>query len=165
MRVLIAGFGNVLRTDDAFGVEVVRRLADIALPEGVHVHETGIGGMTMVQELHDGYDALVIVDAVDRGRPPGTIMFIEPEVVEVDSLTPAERHEVMADIHLTTPAKAMMMARAMGVLPDLRILVGCQPEEPEEVGLEMTATMTAAVPVAVEEIVRHVTELVGAGPA
>lgn len=159
MRVLIAGFGNVLRSDDAFGVEVVRRLADMALPPGVHVHETGIGGMTMVQELHDGYDALVIVDAVDRGRPPGTIMVIEPDVVDPATLTPAERHEVMADIHLTTPAKAMMMAQAMGILPERRILIGCQPEEPEEVGLEMTATVTAAVPVAVEEIVRHVNEL------
>lgn len=162
MRVLIAGFGNVLRSDDAFGVEVVRRLAELTLPEGVTLQETGIGGLTMVQELHDGYDALVVVDAVDRGRPPGTVMVIEPDVVDAGSLTPAERHEAMADIHLTTPAKAMMMARALGVLPESRILIGCQPEEPDAVSLEMTATVTAAVGVAVDEVLRHVKEMAAA---
>lgn len=75
MRMLIAGVGNVLRRDDGFGVEVARRLAtcwrqdSAALPDGVnpHVIEVGIGGIHLVQELMVGYDALVIVDAVERG--------------------------------------------------------------------------------------------------
>ena len=32
-RILVAGIGNVFLADDGFGVEVVRRLADVALPE------------------------------------------------------------------------------------------------------------------------------------
>ena len=40
----IAGIGNIFLGDDAFGVEVARRLARRALPEGVHVVDFGIRG-------------------------------------------------------------------------------------------------------------------------
>ena len=67
-RILVAGIGNVLRGDDGFGPAVVQALlARGALPAGVHAVELGIGGVGLVHELMDGYDAVVIVDAVDRG--------------------------------------------------------------------------------------------------
>ena len=50
-KVLVAGVGNKLRADDAFGVEVANRLMAMDLPEGVKVVETGIGGIALVQEL------------------------------------------------------------------------------------------------------------------
>ena len=159
MKVLVAGVGNVLRTDDAFGVEVSRRLDAMGLPDTVHVIETGIGGMALVQQLQDGYDALVVADAVDLGRSPGTIMLIDPEVVDVDSLATADRHEALQDSHLVTPGKVFMLARALGVLPANLLLVGCQPVDAESVGMEMSAPVTAAVDVAVTEIMRHLTEL------
>ena len=47
-RVLVAGFGNVLRGDDGFGVEVAQRLAGHAdLPAGAQVMEVGIGWMRL----------------------------------------------------------------------------------------------------------------------
>jgi len=159
MRILIAGVGNVLRADDAFGVEVAKRLAGLGLPEGVTVVETGIAGIALVQELQDGYDALVVVDAVDLGRTPGNVMLIDPDVVDVNELTWAEKHDLLADMHLATPGRAMMLAKALGVLPAQRLLVGCQPVDPDSVGTGMSEPVTAAVGVAVDEILRHVDEL------
>jgi hydrogenase maturation protease len=160
MKVLVAGVGNVLRNDDAFGVEVARRLETMTLPEGVRVVETGIGGIALVQELQEGYDALVVADAVDRGREPGTVMLIEPDVVDVKALTVTERHDMLADMHLATPWRAFMLARALGVLPSRLLMVGCQPLDPDGVGEQMSPPVVAAVDVAVAEIVRHVTALV-----
>lgn len=165
VRILVSGFGNVLRCDDAFGVEVARRLEQMALPAGVRVVETGIAGLTLVQELRDGFDALVVVDAVDHGRPPGTVLMIEPEILDVDTLSWDQRHELLTDMHLTTPERAFVMARALGVLPEHRLLVGCQIGDPEAVGEEMTPEVAAAVEVAVAEIVRHVNELSASTPA
>ena len=165
MRILVAGVGNVLRADDAFGVEVAKRLAGLGLPEGVTVVETGIAGIALVQELQDGYDALVVVDAVDLGRTPGNVMLIDPDVVDVNELTWAEKHDLLADMHLATPGRAMMLAKALGVLPPKRLMVGCQPVDPDSVGTGMSAPVTAAVGVAVKEILRHVDELLsGAEP-
>lgn len=161
MRVLIAGVGNVLRADDAFGVEVARRMADLPLPAGVHLVEIGIAGIALVQELQEGWDVLVVVDAVDHGRPPGTIMLIEPDVLDVSTLSVTERGDQLADMHLATPERSMMLARALGVLPPTVLMVGCQIADPDAVGQGMTPAVTAAVDVAVKEIQRYLATLVG----
>jgi len=162
MKILIAGVGNILRADDGFGVEVAQRMAEMQLPAEVSVVETGIGGIALVQELQSGYDALVIVDCVDLGRPPGQVMLIEPEVIDVDALTWTERHDILADMHLATPERAMMLARALGVLPTELLMVGCQPVDPEAIGQGLSPPVTAAVGIAIDEIVRHVNDLLAA---
>ncbi len=160
MRVLIAGVGNILRVDDAFGVEVARRLEHEPFPPGVRVVETGIAGIALVQELQEGWDALVVVDAVDHQRAPGTVLLIEPEVVDVQDLTWGERSDLLADMHLATPERVLMLAKAMGILPPTLLMVGCQIADPDAVGQGMTAPVAAAVDIAVQEIRRYVARLV-----
>ncbi len=155
----MAGVGNVLRADDAFGCVVAQRLMEMDLGDGVEVFESGIGGISLVQELQAGYDALVIIDAVDRGRPPGQVMLIEPDVVDVHTLTPDARNDLLADMHLATPGRAMMLAKALGVLPSQVLMVGCQPVDPDSIGTGMSEPVTAAVGVAVDEIVAHIASL------
>jgi hydrogenase maturation protease len=164
VRILVAGVGNVLRADDGFGPAVAHRLEAMDLPDGVHVVETGIGGIALVQELQEGWDALIVVDTVDLGRTPGNVMLIDPEVVDVAALGVAERHDLLADMHLATPERVLMLSKALGVLPDHVLMVGCQPVDPHGVGEEMSPPVAAAVDVAVNEIVRHVEHLLAAEP-
>ena len=81
MKILVAGIGNIFLGDDGFGVEVAARLRGADLPEGVRVEDFGIRGVHLAYELLDGYDALVMVDAVPMGEPPGTVALIEPDPV------------------------------------------------------------------------------------
>ena len=159
-RVLVVGVGNVLHGDDGFGVEVVRRLGDQRLPPGVAVAETGIGGIHLVHELMAGYDGLVVVDAVDRDRAPGTVMVIDAEVIDVGGLPVDERHDLLADMHLATPERALMVAKAAGVLPERTIIVGCQPAEVDTLGIGLTSVVNDAVDRAVAEVERCVRELI-----
>lgn len=159
-RVLVVGVGNVLNGDDGFGVEVARKLAARPLPAGVRVTETGIGGIHLVHELMEGYDALVVVDAVDRGRPPGTVMVIEAEVLDVSGMETTARHDLLADMHLATPERALMVARAVGVLPERTVIVGCQPRQIETLGTGLTDEVSAAVDRAVTEVEHYLTSLV-----
>jgi hydrogenase maturation protease len=159
MRVLVAGVGNVLRADDAFGVEVARRMEGMQLPKGVKVIETGIGGMALVQELQRGYDALIVADCVDLGRPPGQVMVIVPEVIDVHLLSLEERMDMLADMHLATPERVFMLSKALGVLPTKLMMIGCQPLDPETPGAEMSAPVTAAIDVAIREILRTIEDL------
>jgi len=155
-RVLVVGVGNVLHGDDGFGVEVVKRLGKRRLPPGVDVAETGIGGIHLVHELMAGYDALVVVDAVDRDRPPGTVMVIDAEVIDVGELPVDERHDLLADMHLATPERALMVAEAAGVLPERTVIVGCQPAEVDTLGIGLSPEVTRAVDDAVTEVERCV---------
>lgn len=158
-KILIVGVGNILHGDDGFGVEVARRLAEREMPPGVTVAETGIGGMHLVHELMAGFDALIVIDAVDHGRPPGTVLVITPEVLDVTLLPVEQRHDLMADMHLATPELALMVAKAVGVLPERTMMVGCQPFEIETLGIGLTDEMTTAVDVAVREVERCLEEL------
>ena len=75
-RALVACVGNVLRRDDGFGVAVAQELGE-GLPSGVHLIETGIGGVAIVYKLMEGYDTLVVVDAIHCGAQPGTMVVLE----------------------------------------------------------------------------------------
>jgi hydrogenase maturation protease len=159
-RVLVAGIGNVLRGDDGFGPAVVRALgASGPLPAGVRVVELGIGGIALVQELMDGYDALIVVDAVDRGGAPGAVCVLEPDVPAAEALAPAERHRLAGDMHATVPARALVMARAAGVLPPFVRLVGCEPEQTEEFSTDLSPAVARAVDGAVGAIRAMLAEL------
>ena len=78
-RILIAGIGNIFLGDDAFGVEVVQRLARRPLPEEVRVVDFGIRGLDLTYALLDGYETVILVDAAPRGGPPGTLYVLEPD--------------------------------------------------------------------------------------
>ena len=144
-RVLVAGVGNVLRGDDGFGPAVAALLEH--LPPQVTVVETGIGGVALLQELMSGYDGVVVIDAVDRGAAPGSVFLITPEVRDAVHVP---------DVHLANPDRVLSMAKTMGVLPKRVVIVGCQPEETEELSEELSAVVQRSVPRAaakVEEIV------------
>ena len=116
--------------------------------------DVGIGGIHMVQELlREPADHLVVVDAVDLGRPAGTVLVIKPDVQDVSSLSDWERREELADMHYATPERAFMLAQALGVLPEAVWVVGCQPREVDWLGEQLSPEVEAAVPVAAAEII------------
>ena len=153
MALLVAGVGNVLRGDDGFGVAVAHRLEAEGVPPGVRVLDIGIGGIHLVQELLDPVEALIVVDAVELGRPPGTVAVIEPEV-------PVPRGpDDLADMHYATPERAFMLAGALGALPSALWLVGCQPRDANRLEDVLSPEVEAAVERAAAEVRRLATEL------
>jgi hydrogenase maturation protease len=161
-RVLVAGMGNVLRTDDGFGVEVARRLvARVTLPPEAKVIEVGIGGIHLVQELMAGYDALIVIDATEQGSAPGTIHVLEAEVADLATWPETERSDFLADMHYTTPAKALILARALAVLPPHVYIVGCQPFDAAEMGIGLSEPVRQAVAHATHEVEHLIARLVG----
>ena len=152
-RTLVAGVGNVLCGDDGFGVAVARQLlADGGLPAGVDLIETGIGGMSIVQELMAGYDALIIADAVDCGRVPGTVFVLDPEVPDPTKMAVGEWQAHFSNLHLAEPSRIFMLARAVGVLPNTVWLVGCQPRDCDEIVETLSPPVWAAVVIAAEKV-------------
>lgn len=151
-RMLIAGMGNVLCGDDGFGIAVADALAARALSPQVRVIEVGTGGIHLVQELMDGYDALVIVDAVDRGAAPGTLFVLAPEIPVLESLPPDEAQGIVAATHHTVPTRVLLLARALGVLPARVVIVGCQPQDVDELAMQMSPPVRQAVAAAVARV-------------
>jgi hydrogenase maturation protease len=160
VRILVAGFGNVLRADDGFGIAVVHRLAAGPVPEGVAISDVGIGGIHLVQDLlAEPADGLVVLDALDLGRHPGTIVVLRPDVLDVATLGVLERRDHLADMHYATPERALMLASAMGVLPAATMLVGCQPLDADAIGQGLSDPVAAGVEQALIEVRAVVSEM------
>src|SRR5260370_7542848 len=105
-RTLVAGVGNVFLRDDAFGVEVVRLLAEHPARDGVEIRDFGIRGVHLVYDLLNGCDLFVLADAAPRGEPPGTVSVVAEEVPDPDSLT----RPTMNQHHLTPHASFHLLA-------------------------------------------------------
>lgn len=146
MRTLIAGFGNVLRGDDGFGVQVLRRLADRGTASNsVELLDVGTGGIRLAQELISPYDRLIIIDATTRGGVPGSVY-----TLIVDGV----RNTREIDMHTTVPSRALEVAQALGPLPPEIYLVGCEPAVVDEWTMELSPAVAGAVERAVEEVER-----------
>ena len=147
MQVLVAAFGNELRGDDGFGIAVLRRLETIraaaTASSDVRLVEIGTGGLWLAQQLLSPCDRLIIIDAVARGAAPGTLC-----VLKVDEVPAAAD----VDMHLAVPARALAVARAFGVLPRETFIVGCEPADTEELTMELTPPVRAAVNRAADEV-------------
>jgi hydrogenase maturation protease len=151
--------GNVLRGDDGFGVAVAQTLEEVDLPGDPDIAEVGISGVSMAQELLDGYDALVLVDAMERGDEPGTLYVERAEVPDLEQYSKREIGSFAADMHQTDPSKVLVLGEALGVLPDPTVLVGCEPRETDDLEDELSEPVREAVGRAVEQIEVIVAEL------
>ena len=179
-RTLVAGVGNIFLGDDGFGVEVVRRLGSEPAPPGGEIVDYGIRGIHLAYQLLEGYDTLVLIDAVSRGESPGTVFLIEPELDglatpragpsaggsrgsgrEPRSARGAGSHPApsIGDAHGLDPESVLRLVADLGGNPPRVRLVGCEPAEiTERIGL------SDAVAGAVDEAVRLVRSLLRGCP-
>jgi hydrogenase maturation protease len=150
VNVLVAGIGNIFLGDDAFGVEVVRRLALRKLPEGVQVVDFGIRGFDLANALMDSDGTAVLVDATPRGGQPGTLYLLEAAV---------DASEPSIETHGMDPATVLRLVEALGGRPPRVLVVGC---EPATVDLDDEGQMglSPAVEAAVDQAVRMIESLV-----
>ena len=149
-KILVAGMGNLLRGDDGFGIRVVERLATMRLLAGVELFDAGGAGVALAQKLMDGYDACIMVDATLQHGTPGTLYSFKPHVTQA----PTE-----IGMHNLDPSKVLVLAQALGALPADVLVIGCEPEDTEELREDLSPPVLAAVDKAVEMVVCEIERL------
>jgi hydrogenase maturation protease len=147
--LLIACVGNIFKGDDGFGVEVARRLAEGPHLEDTEIVDFGIRALDLRYALLEEHRGTIIVDATQRGEPPGTLYVVEPEVGGArgdGTLPPLAPHDVDA-----AEVLCELGATRCGKI----LLVGCEPESfGEDRGgrIGLSDTVAAAVPKALSLI-------------
>jgi hydrogenase maturation protease len=144
MRTVVAGIGNIFLSDDAFGVELAKRLSNEQLPEGVTVADYGIRGMHLAYDLLEiAPDTTILLDAVSRGDEPGTLYVLQIGPGHVADIEPAA-----VDAHGMAPDAVLALLDNLGGSAGRTLLVGCEPASTEE-GIGLSQTVAAAVEKAV----------------
>ncbi|MEO8888509.1 MAG: hydrogenase maturation protease [Jatrophihabitantaceae bacterium] len=151
-RTLVAGLGNIFEGDDGFGVAVVQRLFDRTWPEGVEVRDYGIRGVHLAYQLLDGYDLVVIVDAVARDGEPGTLYVIDHAA---DRALAAVEGAPMLDAHDLNPDAVLALVPELGGTLGRVVIVGCQPATLSP-GMELSTAVAGSV----ERAAQLVTDIV-----
>jgi len=158
-RTLVAGVGNVFLRDDAFGVEVVRLLADHPVPDGVEIRDFGIRGVHLVYDLLNGCDLFVLVDAAARGEPPGTVSVLEVEVPDAGSLA-----SPVIDAHGLAPDDIFALLASLGGRPGRSLVVACEPAD-VSAGMGLSEPVREALPHAVRAVQEIIASATGKAAA
>lgn len=138
-NVLVLGIGNVLWADEGFGVRCVEKLAHgWSFDANVQILDGGTQGLYLLPFLEET-DILVVFDAVDYGLPPGTLKVVEGD--EVPAFLGAKK----MSLHQTGFQEVIATAQLMGYCPGTLLLIGCQPEELEDYGGGLRASVAARI--------------------
>jgi hydrogenase maturation protease len=143
-KVLVLGVGNLLLSDDGVGVHTIQRLQEVArLPEEVQVVDGGTSGLDLLHYL-EGVSRLLIVDAVETGQAPGTLMRITGDQVPAYLSLKMSPHEIgLPDM--------LFAAKLRDLYPEEVVIWGVQPAT-TEVGLDLSPLVGAQVDILLEKI-------------
>lgn len=129
MRVLVGGVGYRFLRDGSVGPWVSDRLADQA-GEGIEVEDLSYHPVGLSQNLQDRppYDRIVLVAAVNRGRPPGTLEAYrwDGELPERDAIQERVAEAVTGVISLDN---LLIVCGALGGFPDDVRVVEIEPAD------------------------------------
>lgn len=132
--ITILGLGNILLTDEGFGVHFIRWFSErYRLPDNVESIDGGTLGYALL-ELVGNCQHLIVVDVIKLQDTPGALYRFTREALEIHMPPPTSAHEVM---FLDVLCKAELIEQA----PDDVIFLCIVPEQYGDTNLEMTATL------------------------
>jgi hydrogenase maturation protease len=146
-KTLILGVGNLLSSDEGVGIHVIQRLqAEYQFPEEVQLLDGGTLGMDLLFYLENVRN-LLIIDAVETGQPPGTLMRLAGEEVPAYFSLKMSPHQVgVPDM--------LFAAKLRDMYPEEVVLWGVQPAT-LDIGLELSPPVAAQVEPLVEKVVEE----------
>jgi hydrogenase maturation protease len=133
-RVLIAGVGNELLSDDGVGVHAVRALQAEPIP-GVTMIEIGTAILHGLDYLESA-DRVLVIDAANGGQPPGTIYLFDAEA--------NERPKAVTSIHAMGLREAANLLLDGQRVPSITVL-GVEPQT-FDYGMKLSCPVQAALP-------------------
>ncbi|MCQ8106163.1 HyaD/HybD family hydrogenase maturation endopeptidase [Methylomonas sp. SURF-2] len=143
-QILLLGIGNVLWADEGFGVRVIEHLQKhYRFPDNVTILDGGTQGMYLVEHVQAA-EVLVVFDAVDYGLPPATLKRVAND--EVPNFLGAKK----ISLHQTGFQEVLATAQMLGRYPTHLLLIGVQPEELDDYGGSLRASVKAQIQPAIE---------------
>jgi len=135
-KIAVVGVGNILLSDEGLGVRAVEILKEKRMPEDVGLFDVGTS-LHLVMSQFEGFDKLIILDAVKANGEPGTIYRFSLEELEQGK---TEEAGLMLSLHELDVPKAIALERLVSKLPEEIIFIGMEPESLDS-GMELSETV------------------------
>ena len=141
---MILGVGNILFSDEGFGIRVVETLEErFAFPENVSVIDGGVLGINLMGIIAEA-DQLIVVDVIRNKGNPG-------DLYRIDGRAIPERIRAKNSLHQIDFLEALTLCQALDKVPET-VIVGVEPEDINTLAVELTATTAGRM----DDVVRMV---------
>lgn len=150
-RIIVLGVGNILLRDEGVGVRVIERLKETySFPDNVELMDGATAGLDLLPFM-EGASSVIIVDTVKTTEPPGSIFRFTPD--DIDNKVPYK-----TSLHQIGMVEVFTIAEALGKKMEA-VIIGIQPENMEDWGLELTPTIEAKIPELMEIVLKELESL------
>jgi len=130
-HVMILGVGNILLSDEGFGVRVVEALEErYDFPDNVSVIDGGVLGINLMGIISEA-DQLIVVDVIRNGGRPGDLYRIDGEAIP-------ERIRAKNSLHQIDFLESLTLCQALDKVPET-VIVGVEPRDIETLSVDLTA--------------------------
>ncbi len=147
MKITILGIGNILYSDEGFGVRVIEALRKLDLPENVELIEGGTDGAKLLPVIMQS-DYLIIVDAIRADEDIGAIFRIPIEEVR-------QRPRINTSLHQVGIMEVIGMANILGSHVK-GVIIGIQPKDISTLRESLSPEIKKRIPNAIELIMKEV---------
>ena len=142
-RMFVLGIGNLLNSDEGVGVHAVRILqAENNPPPGVEFLDGGTLGLDLLPLAVEVASHLLILDAVDAGQVPGSVVELPKDKIPLYSGVKMSQHQI-------TFQEVLGLALVRGHLPEYLHLIGIQPKS-FAIGTTLSDVVASALPEMIE---------------
>ena len=143
-RITILGVGNILLTDEGFGVHVVHRLERrYRFPENVNLVDGNVLGLRLLGTISDS-DYLIVIDAVKNNGDPGTLYRLEGDEIP-------KRVMAKNSLHQVDLLEALTLCQALDHVPET-VILGVEPKDIETLNEKMSPEIRAMVDKTIQKV-------------
>lgn len=151
MEIMVLGVGNILYSDDGFGIKVVEQLEkNYVFPDHVTIVDGGVLGINLLGVISHA-QKLIVVDTILNKSNPGDLHRIEGNEIPNRILGKNSMHQV--DL-----LEALTLCRLMGNVPDT-VILGVEPENIETLNPQLTPLIAAQVEPMVQLVLQELRNL------
>jgi len=142
----VLALGNLLRTDEGAGIHLLESIKE-QFPSDVEYLDGATSGLELLDFIQRS-KRLIVLDAVDSGKPPGEIIeWCEDEV-------PRYACNKLS-LHQLNFAEVLYWGQFTGDMPEKTVVIGIQPESLDW-GLELTETTRRSLPGAASIVLKYI---------
>lgn len=136
-KILILGIGNILFSDEGFGIHVLYKLlGNYTFPPEVTLEDGGVLGLNLLGIISKA-DHLIVIDAIRHSGKPGDLYRLEKDEVP-------ERIRAKNSLHQVDFLEALTLCQALEKVPDT-VILGVEPKDIETLSTELTDVTQAQV--------------------
>jgi hydrogenase maturation protease len=150
-HIMVLGIGNILFTDEGFGVRVVEKLQQCyEFADNVSIVDGGVLGVNLMGVMANA-DYLIVVDAIRNKGSAGDVYRLESDEIP-------ERIRLKNSLHQIDFLEALTLCQALDKVPET-VILGVEPQDIETLCVDMSPVIQSKIDPIIAKVLQELERL------